>query len=305
MAMDGGPQANANANAVTPSRTTAARRALGAVVVVAASLALLSGARARPPRAPSFPGDAAAVLRIAETGRGATLGGDLDLRGFFREDCEYTFRQVGGARLGHPPEGPREWHVRRVPRPRGRRAAAAGGPGAGEGEERGVAALLVNGVLAFVCVAFAALAAGLTMGLLSLDPLALEIKRRASDDPAERRRSEVILPLLVGHSCRHRLMCSLLLMNSIANEALPLFLDELFPSAIISIVVSVVRGPRPSSGLWGLLCAAASTHRCCSLCTVDRRRWCCFLGRLRPRPSLRVSEVNHWRGRPSVRRPLR
>jgi len=47
------------------------------------------------------------------------------------------------------------------------------------------------------------------------------------------------LPLLVGHSKRHRLLVSLLLLNSLANEALPLFLDELFPSKYVAILVSV------------------------------------------------------------------
>ncbi|KAL3785257.1 hypothetical protein HJC23_002712 [Cyclotella cryptica] len=98
---------------------------------------------------------------------------------------------------------------------------------------------IVNAVLSLLCVVTAALAAGLTMGLLSLDPLTLEIKRRASPSQEERKWSEDLLPLLVGHSKRHRLLVSLLLMNSIANEALPLFLDELLPGKYASILVSV------------------------------------------------------------------
>ena len=77
------------------------------------------------------------------------------------------------------------------------------------------------------------------MGLLSLDPLTLEIKRRASTSAEERKYSEDLLPLLVGHSKRHRLLVTLLLMNAAANEALPLFLDELFPGKLASILVSV------------------------------------------------------------------
>ena len=98
---------------------------------------------------------------------------------------------------------------------------------------------IINAALSLLCVATAALAAGLTMGLLSLDPLTLEIKRRASPSQEERQWSEDLLPLLVGHSKRHRLLVSLLLMNSIANEALPLFLDELLPNQITCILVSV------------------------------------------------------------------
>ena len=99
--------------------------------------------------------------------------------------------------------------------------------------------LLTNIFLVFLCVLTAALAAGLTMGLLSLDPLSLEIKRRTSSSMEERKWSETLLPLLLGHSKRHRLMVSLLLMNAIANEALPLFLDELLPGKYASILVSV------------------------------------------------------------------
>ena len=79
-----------------------------------------------------------------------------------------------------------------------------------------------SGVISLLCILCAATAAGLTLGMLSLDPLALEIKRRASSDSAEREWSERLLPLLVGHSSRHRLLVSLLLLNSLANEALPI-----------------------------------------------------------------------------------
>ncbi|KAL7428246.1 hypothetical protein ACHAXM_001183 [Skeletonema potamos] len=101
--------------------------------------------------------------------------------------------------------------------------------------------LLTNFFLVFLCVLTAALAAGLTMGLLSLDPLSLEIKRRTSPSMEERKWSSTLLPLLLGHSKRHRLMVSLLLMNAIANEALPLFIDDLLGKygKYASILVSV------------------------------------------------------------------
>ena len=99
--------------------------------------------------------------------------------------------------------------------------------------------LITNIILVTICIVTAALAAGLTMGLLSLDCLILEIKRRTATSDEERKWSEKLLPLLLGHSKRHRLMVSLLLMNAIANEALPLFLDELLPGKYASILVSV------------------------------------------------------------------
>ena len=100
-------------------------------------------------------------------------------------------------------------------------------------------AVLTNIFLVLLCIVTAANAAGLTMGLLSLDPIMLEIKRRTSTSMEERKWSTTLLPLLLGHSKRHKLMVSLLLMNAIANEALPLFLDELLPGKYASILVSV------------------------------------------------------------------
>jgi metal transporter CNNM len=95
--------------------------------------------------------------------------------------------------------------------------------------------LLMNFVGAAVCVGVAALAAGLTLGMLGMDPLMLLIKERASDDPLERQRARQLLPLVQQH---HRLLVTLLLMNSIANEALPIFLEALVPPSV-AILVSV------------------------------------------------------------------
>ncbi|KAL3822844.1 hypothetical protein ACHAXA_011481 [Cyclostephanos tholiformis] len=83
-------------------------------------------------------------------------------------------------------------------------------------------------------------AAGLTLDMLSLDPVYLEIKRRSSDvGSPERQSSELLLPLIASQTRRNRLLVSLLLLNSLANEALPLFLDELLPNKCAVIIVSV------------------------------------------------------------------
>lgn len=160
----------------------------------------------------------------------------------------------------HPsPNSEQQWQIQRIPNPNRNRKLQEGGAEINNaniidntansedksGDENNMnnkeeyISRITNALLSLSCVMLAALAAGLTMGMLSLDPLSLEIKRRASTDPIERQWSSELLPLLVGHSKRHRLLCSLLLMNSIANEALPLFLDELFPSKLASIGVSV------------------------------------------------------------------
>ncbi len=110
---------------------------------------------------------------------------------------------------------------------------------AGGEENTTSVAFLTNIFLVLLCIITAANAAGLTMGLLSLDPIMLEIKRRTSTSMEEREWSAILLPLLLGHSKRHKLMVSLLLVNAIANEALPLFLDELLPGKYASILVSV------------------------------------------------------------------
>lgn len=85
------------------------------------------------------------------------------------------------------------------------------------------------------CVMLAALAAGLTMGMLSLDPLMLLVKIRASQSEEEKRQAEAVLPIVKQH---HLLLVTLLLLNSIANEALPLFLDKLV-SPVVAVLLSV------------------------------------------------------------------
>jgi len=84
------------------------------------------------------------------------------------------------------------------------------------------------------CVVCAASAAGLTLGLMSMDPLELAIKQRTGN-PQEKERAERILPVIKRH---HLLLVTLLLFNSLANEALPIFLNRLVPE-YISVLLSV------------------------------------------------------------------
>ena len=81
------------------------------------------------------------------------------------------------------------------------------------------------------------------MGLVSLEPFDLRIKER-SGSQEERRLAKRLLPL-VTNTPHHQMLVTLLLCNSIANEALPLFLDELVPTwcaVIISVVFVLVFG---------------------------------------------------------------
>ena len=73
------------------------------------------------------------------------------------------------------------------------------------------------------------------MGLLSLDPLMLLIKMRAANTQKEKDQAASLLPIVKQH---HLLLVTLLLLNSMANEALPLFLEVLV-SPIVAVILSV------------------------------------------------------------------
>ena len=85
------------------------------------------------------------------------------------------------------------------------------------------------------CLVLAAIASGLTLGVCSLDTLKLQIKAETGTK-LEKAASLSLLPLLKN---RHQLLCTLLILNSIANEALPIFLDEVVPS-YVAVILSVI-----------------------------------------------------------------
>ena len=81
---------------------------------------------------------------------------------------------------------------------------------------------------------FAGLMSGLTVGYLSVDDLTMELKSTNGTEE-EKFYSSRVLPVI---SNRHWLLCTLLLMNSFAMEALPVFLDRIF-SRLTAVVISV------------------------------------------------------------------
>ena len=83
-------------------------------------------------------------------------------------------------------------------------------------------------------VLFAGVASGLTVGLLSFDTLQLSILQMEGS-AQDKRRAARIKPLIEQH---HFLLCTLLLANAAAMEALPIFLDEIVPS-YLAIIISV------------------------------------------------------------------
>jgi hypothetical protein len=91
-----------------------------------------------------------------------------------------------------------------------------------------------NSIMAVVCVLCAGTAAGLTVGLLSLDITKLEIKIMTGSND-EKKAAQRILPVVKQH---HLLLVTLLLFNALANETLPVFLGALMPN-YLAVIVSV------------------------------------------------------------------
>jgi CBS domain containing-hemolysin-like protein len=75
---------------------------------------------------------------------------------------------------------------------------------------------------------------GLTVGLASIDKLDLELKK-AIGTPSEQKSARTIEKVVARH---HWMLCTLLLLNAAAMEALPLFLDKVL-SPILAVIVSV------------------------------------------------------------------
>ncbi|CAA7410965.1 unnamed protein product [Spirodela intermedia] len=92
-------------------------------------------------------------------------------------------------------------------------------------------------VYLMICVAlvmFAGLMSGLTLGLMSLSLVDLEVLVKAGR-PRDRANAAKILPVVRN---QHLLLCTLLIGNALAMEALPIFLDTLVP-AWGAILISV------------------------------------------------------------------
>ncbi|XP_077247428.1 CBS domain protein with a domain protein (DUF21) isoform X2 [Tasmannia lanceolata] len=82
---------------------------------------------------------------------------------------------------------------------------------------------------------------GLTIGLMSLSLVDLEVLVKAGL-PEDRKNAAKILPVLKN---QHLLLCTLLIANSMAMEALPIFLDALVPAwgaVLLSVTLILVFG---------------------------------------------------------------
>lgn len=75
-------------------------------------------------------------------------------------------------------------------------------------------------LLVFLCICLSAFASGLTIGLVTLQESELNV-----DDETHDKIRDII-------SNRHLLLVTLLITNTIVNESLPIFLEELMPPGV-------------------------------------------------------------------------
>ena len=93
---------------------------------------------------------------------------------------------------------------------------------------------IYNSFMVLTCTVCAALASGLTIGLMAFDTTKLEIKAMIGD-ANEISAAHSILPLIKKH---HLLLVTLMLFNAVATEAMPIFLGALVPN-YVAILISV------------------------------------------------------------------
>eukprot|EP01027_Heterolobosea_sp_BB2_P013467 GEZU01019431.1.p1 GENE.GEZU01019431.1~~GEZU01019431.1.p1 ORF type:complete len:345 (+),score=38.11 GEZU01019431.1:103-1137(+) len=93
---------------------------------------------------------------------------------------------------------------------------------------------VIYSVACLFLVLFAGVMSGLTLGLLSIDPMQLKVLLRAGTD-TEKEYAKKMTPILKR---RHLLLVTLLLCNALAMETLPLFLDRMGPE-VLAILLSV------------------------------------------------------------------
>jgi metal transporter CNNM len=92
-------------------------------------------------------------------------------------------------------------------------------------------------ILSVLCLAVSSVAAGLTVGLVSLDPLVLLIKARAGDSPEQARQAQKLLPLVKQ---RHLLLVTLMLLNTATSEALPVVLHDMMPELFVVMLSTLL-----------------------------------------------------------------
>ncbi|XP_056696940.1 DUF21 domain-containing protein At2g14520 [Spinacia oleracea] len=113
--------------------------------------------------------------------------------------------------------------------------------------------------ICIILVLFAGLMSGLTLGLMSLSLVELEVLAK-SGTPEDRKYAAKILPVVRK---QHLLLCTLLICNAAAMEALPIFLDSLITAwgaVLLSVTLILLFGeiiPQAVCSRYGLAIGAA------------------------------------------------
>nr|KJB32809.1 hypothetical protein B456_005G262700 [Gossypium raimondii] len=113
-------------------------------------------------------------------------------------------------------------------------------------------------LIVVLLVLFAGLMSGLTLGLMSMSLVDLEVLAK-SGTPKDRKHAEKILPVVKK---QHLLLCTLLICNAAAMEALPIFLDSLvtaWGAILISVTLILLFGeiiPQSVCSRYGLAIGA-------------------------------------------------
>ncbi|XP_024543598.1 DUF21 domain-containing protein At2g14520 [Selaginella moellendorffii] len=116
-------------------------------------------------------------------------------------------------------------------------------------------------VLSICLVVFAGIMSGLTLGLMSLELVDLEVLMK-SGSPQDRKHAEIIYPVVKE---QHLLLCTLLICNALAMEALPIFLDAVvnaWSAVLISVTLILLFGeilPQAICSRYGLAIGAKMT----------------------------------------------
>ncbi|KAM6564107.1 hypothetical protein CsatB_024105 [Cannabis sativa] len=114
-------------------------------------------------------------------------------------------------------------------------------------------------MIIIVLVLFAGLMSGLTLGLMSMSLVDLEVLAK-SGKPTDRLHAAKILPVVKR---QHLLLCTLLICNACAMEALPIFLDSMvtaWGAILISVTLILLVGeiiPQAVCSRYGLAVGAA------------------------------------------------
>jgi len=80
---------------------------------------------------------------------------------------------------------------------------------------------IINGCIAFALTAISCIMSGLTIGLASIDRLALEIEAKLN--PENRKKTDKIFYVINQY---HWMLVTLILCNSLAQVSLPIFFDK-------------------------------------------------------------------------------